>query len=318
MSFTLKDEARVNVKSRIVAEAYDFSAKDNSRMKAFIVELAYSENQEQLCHVYQSEHASINIKYRLFPGLPQTVDSKEAEGFFAENNDDINFDLDDLGDLDADDVADLARKIKLRLNRRTWNPNIDFAWGFHNWGKDRFNGLAGTDDDAAVRTSFNHILLTFNYPVLTSRRVALYAGLGMEWDKYKFHRGDIHFDQTTDPYHFVNGTVANSESRLLTRYVILPIAVKFDLGRHWKAELAAIPGLHWSGSHTGLRRDITSGDDETNIKDYTVNPYINPYKLDARIAVQYRSVGVYFQASMLPAFKGSCEELFPVKFGIIF
>ena len=87
---------------------------------------------------------------------------------------------------------------------------------------------------------------------------------------------------------------------------------------YWKAELAAIPGLHWSGSHTGLRRDITSGDDETNIKDYTVNPYINPYKLDARIAVQYRSVGVYFQASMLPAFKGSCEELFPVKFGIIF
>ena len=62
MSFTLKDEARVNVKSRIVAEAYDFSAKDNSRMKAFIVELGYSENQEQLCHVYQSEHASINIK----------------------------------------------------------------------------------------------------------------------------------------------------------------------------------------------------------------------------------------------------------------
>ena len=318
MSFTLKDEARVNVKSRIVAEAYDFSAKDNSRMKAFIVELGYSENQEQLCHVYQSEHASINIRYRLFPGLPQTVDPKDAEGFFAENDDNIDIDLDDLGDLDADDVADLARKIKLRLKRRTWNPNIDFAWGFHNWGKDRFNGLAGTDDDAAVRTSFNHILLTFNYPVLTSRRVALYAGLGMEWDKYKFHRGDIHFDQTTDPYHFVNGTVANSESRLLTRYVILPIAVKFDLGRHWKAELAAIPGLHWSGSHTGLRRDITSGDDETNIKDYTVNPYINPYKLDARIAVQYRSVGVYFQASMLPAFKGSCEELFPVKFGIIF
>lgn len=318
MSFTIKDEARVNVKSRVVAEAYGFSAKDNSRLKAFIVELAYSENREQLCHVSQSEHASINIKHRLYPGLPQTVDPKEAEGFFAENDDDIDFDLDDLGDLDADDVADLARKIKLRLNRRTWNPNIDFAWGFHNWGKERLNGFASTDDDAAVRTSFNHIILTFNYPVVYSRRVALYAGLGLEWDKYKFHRGDIHFDQTTEPYHFVNGTVANSESRLLTRYVIMPIEVKFDLGRHWKLGLAAIPGLHWSGSHTGLRRDITSGDDETNIKDFSVNPYIAPYKLDARIAVQYRSVGVYFQTSMLPAFKGNCDELFPVKFGIIF
>lgn len=320
MSISLYGVARVNVKNRLVTEHYSFSAKKSSRLKVFIVELTTaSDAQEQMCYVNQSEHASVNIKYRLFPGLPQSVDPKTAEAFFAEDGDlDIDFDDIDLDDFDADDVADLARKIKLRLNRRTWNPNIDFAWGFHNWAKERFNGLAGTDDDAAVRTSFNHILLTFNYPVVYSRRVALYVGLGMEWDKYKFHRGDIHFDQTTEPYHFVNGTVANSESRLLTRYVILPIAVKFDLGRHWKAEIAAIPGLHWSGSHTGLRRDITSGDDETNIKDYSVNKYIAPYKLDARIAVQYRSVGVYFQTAMLPAFKGSCEELFPVKFGIIF
>ena len=54
-----------------------------------------------------------------------------------------------------------------------------------------------------------------------------------------------------------------------------------------------------------------------NIKDYSINPYIRPYKLDARISLQYRSLGLYFQASMLPAFKGSCDELFPVKFGII-
>ena len=221
-------------------------------------------------------------------------------------------DLDDIDDMD-----ELMEWVKQRRNRRPWDANIDFAWGFHNWSKDRFDGLAGTDDDAAVRTSFNHIMLTFNYPVVSSKRVALYAGLGLEWDKYKFHRGDIHFDQTAEPYHLVNGTVANSESRLLTRYVILPIALKFDLGRHWKAEIAAIPSLHWSGSHTGLRRDITSGDDETNVKDFSINKYFNPYKIDARVSVQYRSVGVYFQASMLPAFKNSCDELFPVKFGII-
>lgn len=245
------------------------------------------------------------------PTTPDTVSSLVLD------EDDDPIDFEDIKDFDSYTVDKLVRKIKARRSNRVWDMNLDFAWGFHNWGKERFNGLAGTDDDAAVRTSFNHILLTFNYPVLTSRRVALYAGLGMEWDKYKFHRGDIHFDQTAEPYHFVNGTVANSESRLLTRYVILPIALKFDLGRHWKAELAAIPGIHWSGSHTGLRRDITSGDDETNIKDFSVNKFIAPYKLDARIAVQYRSVGVYFQASMLSAFKGSCDELFPVKFGII-
>lgn len=286
-----------------------------------------------------------------FAGKPVVFNREEIERFFAEDDDfvdrekmknfasvtkeksvsrnnngkddeedvdDDNIDFDDYDFSNPEEVTDFLQKVKTKINKgRSWGPGIDFAWGFHNWGKDRFNGLAGTDDDAAVRTSFNHILLTFNYPVLTSKRVALYGGLGLEWDKYKFHRGDIHFDLTAEPYHLYNGTVANSESRLLTRYVILPIEVKFDLGRHWKLGIAAIPGIHWSGSHTGLRRDITSGDDETNIKDYSVNPYINPYKLDARIAVQYHSIGVYFQASMFSAFKGSCDELFPVKFGII-
>ena len=316
MVVSLADVSRLNAHSRLKMRNLDFTVKDYSRLKAFVIEPIGDSDGTRL-NFSNTLYASIHIGHRIQNGERLILDPEEEENFWSTADDAL--DLGSFSDLDADALSDIVRKIKLRSSKRySWGTNLDFAWGFHNWGKDRFNGLAGTDDDAAVRTSFNHILLTFNYPVLTSRRVALYAGLGMEWDKYKFHRGDIHFDQTTDPYHFVNGTVANSESRLLTRYVILPIAVKFDLGRHWKAELAAIPGLHWSGSHTGLRRDITSGDDETNIKDYTVNPYINPYKLDARIAVQYRSVGVYFQASMLPAFKGSCEELFPVKFGIIF
>lgn len=226
--------------------------------------------------------------------------------------------VDDLLDMDVDEMNELLRKIKNKIEKsRPWGTNLDFAFGFHNWSKDRFNGLASTDNDAAVRTSFNHFLLTLNYPVLSFKHVALYGGLGLEWDKYKFHRGDIHFDLSAQPYHLYNGTVANSESRLLTRYVILPIEMKFDLGNHWKLGIAAIPGIHWSGSHTGLRRDIAASDNESNIKDFSVNPYINPYKLDARIAVQYRSVGVYFQTSMFSAFKDSCEELFPVKFGII-
>lgn len=348
----LNDGARVIAKSRLQPHFYDFNIQSNSRLKAFLVECNGTEKELHESTVRNSVgNAIVEIAYLVTPDHIQsfykdggsTVDSNRFAGkpvvfnreeivkFFYEkedvikdvdedeiDNDDESFDFDDYDFSDPKEVTELLQKVKNKINKgRIWGPGIDFAWGFHNWGKDRFNGLAGTDDDAAVRTSFNHILLTFNYPVLTSKRVALYAGLGLEWDKYKFHRGDVHFDLTAEPYHLYNGTVANSDSRLLTRYVILPIEVRFDLGRHWKLGLAAIPGIHWSGSHTGLRRDITSGDDETNIKDFSVNPYINPYKLDARIAVQYRFIGVYFQASMLSAFKGSCDELFPVKFGII-
>ncbi|MBR1766986.1 MAG: hypothetical protein IJ745_08145 [Bacteroidales bacterium] len=306
----LEDAAHINAHSLLQVNTYDVKVEDFSLLKVFLFEPRGNGRFDN------TQYATITVAHRLEPGHGETPGSEEMEAFWSG---DENVELvDKLMDLDSEGLSDLVRTIRKRRGKsHNWSSGIDFAWGFHNWGSDRFNGLAGTDGDAAVRTSFNHILLTFNYPVLHSRRVALYAGLGMEWDKYKFHRGDIHFDLTAEPYHLYNGTEANSESRLLTRYIILPVEVRIALGSHWKIGLAAIPGLHWSGSHTGLRRDISSGDDETNIKDFSVNPYINPYKLDARIMVQYRSVGVFFQASMLSAFKSSCDELFPVKFGII-
>ena len=143
-------------------------------MKAFIVELTDT-NKIQQSQYSNTSFASFNIGHKLFPGHNVTVDPDEAEDFFDEDEDEIDLDLDGISDLDVDDVADLVRAIKLRLNRRVWHNNIDFAWGFHNWGKDRFNGLAGTNDDAAVRSSMNHILLTFNRPIVYSKHVALYA-----------------------------------------------------------------------------------------------------------------------------------------------
>jgi hypothetical protein len=180
-----------------------------------------------------------------------------------------------------------------------------------------FNGFGGVDGDAAVRTSFNNIQLSVDYPLVGTRHFGFYVGLGLEWDKYKFEANEVTLNTSTDPYAFADGGDQSCSSWLNTRYVVVPLTFRFDLWHDWSLTLSALPGIHWGGSHTGLRRDITSGDDEVNIKDYSINPYIRPYKLDARISLQYHSLGLYFQASMLPAFKGSCDELFPVKFGII-
>ena len=44
---------------------------------------------------------------------------------------------------------------------------------------------------------------------------------------------------------------------------------------------------------------------------------MNPYHLDVRVAVQYKALGLYVQAATLPLLKDGCQELYPVKFGII-
>ena len=219
-------------------------------------------------------------------------------------------------------VGTLARLAAGREKRRQWRYNIDFAWGFHNWGREWYDGLGGVTGPAELRTSFNNLQLAFNYPLLRFDRVALYGGIGFEWDKYKFVSPDVFFNTSANPYCFDNGATAvagstRCESRLLTRYVTVPVMVKVDLGRHWRLEAGAIAGIHWSGSHTGLRRDIEGDDLVVREKDFSVNSYINPYKLDLRAAVTYRGMGLFFQVPIFSALRSPSEQLYPVKFGII-
>ena len=194
---------------------------------------------------------------------------------------------------------------------------LNFAWGFHNWGTGMFNGFEGVDGAAAVRTSFNNIQLSVNYPLIGTRHFGFYIGLGLEWDKYKFEGKDITLNTATDPHAFVDGGDPTCTSWLNTRYVVLPLTFRFDLWHDWSLTLSALPGIHWSGSHTGLRCEYTSDIEERTDYDQSVNKYINPYKLDLRATLSYENIGVYFQAPTMSTFRSSVQELYPIKFGII-
>ena len=194
---------------------------------------------------------------------------------------------------------------------------LNFAWGFHNWGTGMFNGFEGVDGAAAVRTSFNNIQLSVNYPLIGTRHFGFYIGLGLEWDKYKFEGKDITFNTATDPHSFVDGGDPTCTSWLNTRYVVLPLTFRFDLWHDWSLTLSALPGIHWSGSHTGLRREYTSDIEERTDYDQSVNKYINPYKLDLRATLSYEGIGLYFQVPTMSTMRSTVQDLYPIKFGLI-
>ena len=193
---------------------------------------------------------------------------------------------------------------------------LNFAWGFHNWGTGMFNGFEGVDDDASIRTSFNNIHLSVNYPLVGTRHFGFYIGLGLEWDKYKFEGKEIAFNTATDPYTFVDGGDPTCTSWLNTRYVILPLTFRFDLWHDWSLTLAALPGIHWGGSHTGLRCEYKTDLEERTDYDQSVNKYINPYKLDLRATLSYENIGLYLQVPTISTLRSSSQELYPIKFGL--
>ncbi len=224
----------------------------------------------------------------------------------------------------TDGIADVGRTLGVKDKKRNihpWDTELDLAFGWHNWGDAIGNGLAGMplSSGAAVNTSLNNWQLAVNIPVVNVRGFALKLGLGLEWDKYKFAIPYVTFDETTDPMSFVSGTptTGSSRTRLKTRYVVLPIKLDFGNVDGWHVSLTALPGLGWTGKNTGMRYQFAMADGDVNAKDFSVNQHLNPYKLDLRLAVKYDWIGVYIQVSTLSAFRDGCQELFPVKFGII-
>ena len=230
----------------------------------------------------------------------------------------------DVTDKITTGISDIARKAARKVNKHPWKTELDFAWGWHNWGEELGSGFSGVDGVAAVSTNFHNIQLAVNIPVINVRGFALKAGLGMDWDRYNFQTPEVLFDAAANPMTFAAGTTGSAvvSSRLKTRSVVVPVKFEFGNPKKWHFSVAALPGLNWSGNNTGLRRRYNMVDPAGNgstrkEKDYAVNQYLNPYHLDVRVAVQYKAMGLYVQAAALPLLKDGCQELYPVKFGII-
>lgn len=193
--------------------------------------------------------------------------------------------------------------------------DIDFAWGWHNWGRDMFTGFGGVESASDVGTTFNNVQLAGKWVVAKGQWVGFSVGLGLEWDRWKFYAPHVVFNTNATPYSFAIGGSTDGSSQLRTRYVTLPLSLRIGERKGVHLELSAIPGLHWNG--TGLRYKHDVGGKTKTDKDRMVNKYINPYKFDLRAAVYFKSFGVYAQFSTMSVMKDNSESLIPVKFGLI-
>ena len=218
----------------------------------------------------------------------------------------------------ARDIA--AGKDSRPKKKNTWDSGdfkLRFAWGWHNWGAQPFSGFGGVQGPAELTTTMNNLQLEGNIAIAENRWFSVSAGLGLEWNSFCFAESEMLWDATAEPYHLSAGADPNCLSRLKTRYVTLPVRMHFGDRDGWHIELTALPGLVWTGKNSGLRREYGGGNGQSKEKDFSVNRSINPYKFDVRAAVMYDWIGLYVQVSTLSVFRNNCDELFPIKFGII-
>lgn len=295
------DYSLIRSEIRLVSYNFEFVAKDYSRINLDCQQNKYEPGFDTRTQtVFRDEHATLQYNY---------CNSDTARAFSTRDSTLASITQGKLRSVEKP-AAELEKKRSFWRHR---DVALNFAWGFHNWGSEPLKGFAGVDGPADARTSFNHVHLSVDYPLIGTRHTGLYIGLGLDWDKYKFSTPDVVFDNLA----FRNGPDGAVESRLLTRYVVVPLTLRVDLWHGWRLTLSALPGIHWSGSHTGLRREFENDQMEGLAKDQSVNKHINPYKLDLRATLNYEGIGLYFQAATLSTMRDGCEPLYPVKFGII-
>lgn len=301
---------------------YELASSDFSRIVLAGMDLMESSEANNWGELHLSTH--INDKGKVYRGR------MTAGGIVLKTDYPEDDDLTSRVEIDATDRAvdfarDLSTEIKRnskKSNRHPWRTNLDFAWGWHNWGDQIGNGFSGIEGTAEAVTNFRNLQLAINVPVVNTNHFAIMAGVGVQWDKFRLATPEVTFDQSTTPYSFAAGTWGESvaTSYIKARSVMLPIKFEFGDRNHWHFSITAMPGFAWTGKNTGLRRhynEVEATFDEHTDKDYSINSHFNPYRLDVRAAVQYAGLGVYVQAATLPLFKDDSQKLYPIMFGII-
>ena len=301
---------------------YELASSDFSRIVLAGMDLMESSEANNWGELHLSTH--INDKGKVYRGR------MTAGGIVLKTDYPEDDDLTSRVEVDATDRAvDFARDLSTELKRNSkkgtrhpWGTELDFAWGWHNWGDQIGNGFSGVEGTAEAVTNFRNLQLAINVPVINTTGFALKAGIGIQWDKFRFATPEVLYDQSTDPNGFAAGTWGESvaTTSLKARSVMLPIKFEFGNRNRWHFSITAMPGFAWTGKNTGLRRhynEVEATFDEHTDKDYSINSHFNPYRLDVRAAVQYGGIGFYVQAATLPLLKDDSQKLYPIMFGII-
>lgn len=210
-----------------------------------------------------------------------------------------------------------------------WRFQSYILWGFHNWNEVD-NGPASVGGANTVRTTFNTFQWNFQWKLIKRAHCDLSAGIGFEWDRYKFSNNYVHLSTDGTQGYFETWDAATLaanglpfaepdewRSRLITRYVTMPLTYSIYFANNKiRATLGVVPGMRLDGKKTGMRYFYDDGDMEYEDR-MSASEYINPFKCDVLAMLKFGGIGLYVQVPTMPINRNMNVDLYPIKFGIV-
>ncbi|MEA4968337.1 MAG: outer membrane beta-barrel protein, partial [Bacteroidaceae bacterium] len=161
--------------------------------------------------------------------------------------------------------------------------------------------------------------LGFRYHYKLSKRWSISTGLGYESNIFRFENNVMLTDINGDKRIDFDLSPIETESKLVARYVTLPLFVMFKVHKSFNVHVGAIAGVNFRTSSTGFKRDYEIPNAEVEERWGKKYDNFKPLKLDVQAGFGWNSVNFYAKYSLIPLFKDNKEiELYPYSVGVSF
>lgn len=159
--------------------------------------------------------------------------------------------------------------------------------------------------------------LGFRYVYKLNKRWVISTGLGYESNIFRFENNVMLTDINGDKRIDFDLSPIETESKLVARYVTLPLFVKFKVYKSFNVHVGAIAGVNFRTSSTGFKRDYEIPNAEVEERWGTKYDNFKPLKLDVQAGFGWNSVNFYAKYSVISMFKDNKEvAAYPFSVGV--
>ncbi len=209
-------------------------------------------------------------------------------------------------------------------NNKWWSHDISLqlsygplSWSRMNSSDDLFASPSG--DYALKFWGGQRWMIGFYTTFFPKSWVSIHTGVLYQSDVFKF-KNNVDWDGNGTKA--ITSTTTSNESKIVARYVDIPLILGFNVGKAWQSsfavEMGVIGGLNFRTSHTGFKTNYDNNGKHIEESWGTEYNNFNKLKLDAHFGVKWNDIQIYCEQALTPLFKDNTEiKVYPFSFGIM-
>ncbi len=204
--------------------------------------------------------------------------------------------------------------------KKKWSTNtiltcdLVLGYGYLNWAQNNpFSEPAGSDAHSLKWSNRWDIMLAFK--LFPDNPIYFSTGVGYQSNVFRFEDG-------LSLYPFEDGVApvgfSAEKTKLVARYITVPLMLNFRLARRVELHLGAIGGLNYRNSHTGFKASYSQDGEKHELSTGSSFNNFATFKADAFVGIELCNFTFYVSHSLTDMFDNAYpKSLYPFSFGIM-